>query len=298
MRDKIGSLEAIALLLIIVLNHVILSLPKNIIATTGSSSLLNIIFVLLIIIPLEVFSLSTTVIKEKIDTNKETNLTLYYNYEDYNFDNTLVKIYNIASITPDFKYELTKDFINYQVKINGIKTIEEWDILEQTLNSYIEADKIKEMYLYSIKNNEVKISNLKPGLYFIKTEKINNNNYIMQFNDFLINIPFLNEEGTWNYNIESNIKVETYTPKYEDITYTVIKEWKDNSKNRPKNIDIEIYKDGVLFESKTLSSNNNWSYSWDIIDDGSKFTVVEKNIEENYQVSIIEKNNFKITFHK
>lgn len=50
MRDKIGSLEAIALLLIIVLNHVILSLPKNIIATTGSSSLLNIIFVSILVL--------------------------------------------------------------------------------------------------------------------------------------------------------------------------------------------------------------------------------------------------------
>ena len=233
--------------------------------------LLNIILVLLIIIPLKVFSLSTTDAKEKIDINKESNLTLYYNYEDYNFDNTLVKIYYIASITPNFKYELTEDFINYQIKINGIKTIEEWDILEQTLNSYIEADKIKETYLHSIKNNEVKISNLKAGLYFVKTKKINNDKYIMMFDDFLINIPFLKENGTWNYNVESNIKVETYTPKYENITYTVIKEWKDNGKNRPKNIDIEIYKDGVLFETKTLSSNNNWSYSWDTLDDGSKF---------------------------
>lgn len=45
MRDKIGSLEALSLLLVVVLNHVILSLPKNVIAKTGSSSLLNIIFV-------------------------------------------------------------------------------------------------------------------------------------------------------------------------------------------------------------------------------------------------------------
>ena len=39
MRDKIGSLEALSLLLVVVLNHVILSLPKNVIAKTGSSSL-------------------------------------------------------------------------------------------------------------------------------------------------------------------------------------------------------------------------------------------------------------------
>ena len=39
--------------------------------------LLNIILVLLIIIPLKVFSLSTTDAKEKIDINKESNLTLF-----------------------------------------------------------------------------------------------------------------------------------------------------------------------------------------------------------------------------
>ena len=125
--------------------------------------LLNVIFITLIIIPLKISAISTSDAKEAIDTSKESSLTLKYNYEDYNFDNTPVKIYYIASITSDYQYKISKDFLKYQIKINGIKE-EEWNILEQTLNSYIDADNIEELYKYSITNNKIEISNLKPGL--------------------------------------------------------------------------------------------------------------------------------------
>lgn len=44
-NQKIGNLEAIALVLIVVVNHIILNLPKNIIASTSSGAIINIIFV-------------------------------------------------------------------------------------------------------------------------------------------------------------------------------------------------------------------------------------------------------------
>lgn len=45
MNEKIGSIESIALILIITLNHIILSIPKVVISTTGSASLLNILYI-------------------------------------------------------------------------------------------------------------------------------------------------------------------------------------------------------------------------------------------------------------
>ena len=41
---KIGNLEAIALLLIVSTNHLLLNMPQTIIDTCGSASLLNIIY--------------------------------------------------------------------------------------------------------------------------------------------------------------------------------------------------------------------------------------------------------------
>jgi len=248
-----------------------------------------------LIIPNNIYAISTDKAKEIIDLDKLSSLTLNYNYGDYNFDNTKVKIYYIASINEEYKYQLSTDFSNYQLKMNNIKSTYEWDLLEQTINAYIEADKIKEMISMSIFDNTVIINDLEPGLYFVKTNKIDTLDYTLQFDSFLINIPDLLEDGTWNYDVYVYPKAEEYIKKYDDITYTVIKEWKDNKENRPKSVEIEIYKDGELVDNQILSSYNNWMYKWNTIDDGSIWTVVERNVPSNYNVSISNDNlNFII----
>lgn len=42
---KIGNLEAIALVLTVIVNHIILNLPKSIISSTSSGAVLNVIFI-------------------------------------------------------------------------------------------------------------------------------------------------------------------------------------------------------------------------------------------------------------
>ena len=248
-----------------------------------------------LIIPINVNALSTADAIEGIDINKESNLTLNYYYDDYEFDNTNVEIYYIASVTTDFRYELSSDFLSYPIKINGIKTENEWTILEQTLNAYIEADSIEATFSKTIDKNTVALTNLKPGLYFVKTEKIDTKDYTLIFDNFLISIPALNEDGTWNYNVDVYPKALEYIPKYEKVNYTIVKEWIDDGKNRPESVDVEIYEDGQLVETKVLSSDNNWTYTWTTDDDGSTWTVVERNIPTNYNVSIQNNNrNFII----
>ncbi len=242
-----------------------------------------------VIIPIKIFSLSTVDAQEKIDVNRGCNLTLNYYYEDYNINNINVKIYYVASVTEDFQYQLSSNFSKYSVKINGLTTEQEWQILKQTLNSYIEADQILETESTLIKDNKVSKFNLKPGLYLIKTEKIENEEYILSFDSFLINVPFLNDDGIWNYDINVYPKAEEYIPKYEDVTYKVIKEWNDLIDSRPKNIDVQIYKDENLVENIVLSSDNNWTYEWTTKDDGTNWTVVERNIPNGYDVSILAK---------
>lgn len=43
--SKIGSVEAIALIVVVILNHIVLNLPKNLINSCGSSTPLNVVFV-------------------------------------------------------------------------------------------------------------------------------------------------------------------------------------------------------------------------------------------------------------
>lgn len=245
-----------------------------------------IIIIMSLIVPINVYALSTADAKEGIDLNKDCNLTLNYYYDDYAFDNTNVEIYYIASVTSDFRYQLSSNFSNYPIKINGIKTENEWTSLEKTLEAYIIADNIKETFKETIEDNTITLKNITPGLYYIKTDKIDTKDYTLLFDNYLISVPDLNEDGSWNYDVSVYPKAEEYIRKYEKITYTALKQWIDDGTSRPKSINIEIYEDGILVETKTLSSDNNWTYSWTTDDDGSIWTVVERNVPDGYNVSI------------
>ena len=52
---KIGKVQAIALILILILNHLVLSLPKNIYLLTGNSILLNIVWIVFLMILFTIF---------------------------------------------------------------------------------------------------------------------------------------------------------------------------------------------------------------------------------------------------
>lgn len=47
--SKIGSIEAIAFIAIIILNHIVLNLPKSILHSCGSSSILNVIYITILV---------------------------------------------------------------------------------------------------------------------------------------------------------------------------------------------------------------------------------------------------------
>lgn len=252
------------------------------------------VVLLIMIMPIQIQAKSTTQANEYIDVDKKVNLSIEYKYEDIKFNNVNVKIYYIASVSEDFQYQLSSDFNKYSIKTNGIKNASDWDKARQTLEAYISADKIKETMSMEIKNNSININNLKTGLYLVVTETINTDDYILEFDSFLISLPNLNENGYFDYEVNVKPKAINYTPKFEEVTYTVIKEWEDENINRPESVIIEIFKDEESVEKQILSSENNWMYSWKTVDDGSKWRVVERSVPEEYQVYIL-KDNYKFT---
>jgi len=259
-------------------------------------SLITLMLLLIKLIPIKNVSATSTIIsKEKIDITRDCSLTLEYNYDEEQLDNINLKIYYIASVTEDYQYELSSNFSNYPVKINGIKTTDEWTTLESTLNAYIIADAIEANLSISNQKNKLVIQNLKPGLYFIQTKKIKTETATMIFDSFLIQLPNLTQTGDWDYNVYAYPKIEEYIPTQDKTTYTIMKQWKDNIKTRPDSIKIKIYQDGVFIEDQTLSKKNNWMYQFEATDDGNNWSVIEENIPTGYQVSIYQdKNNFII----
>ena len=90
---------------------------------------------------------------------------------------------------------------------------------------------------------------------------------------------------------------ETLTSKKvvsdDEIELKVLKLWKGDERrnNRPKSIEVEIFKDGESYKKVELSQDDNWSYSWTAKDDGAKWTVIERNTPSGYTMTLEKRGN-------
>ena len=74
-----------------------------------------------------------------------------------------------------------------------------------------------------------------------------------------------------------------------DKNYIVKKVWVDDEADniaRPVNVTVDLYEDGALRDTVTLSDENKWQYRWESLDATSNWTVVEREIPVNYEVMI------------
>lgn len=83
-----------------------------------------------------------------------------------------------------------------------------------------------------------------------------------EINDYIVSVSY-----------DENIITLTneYEPEFPDgktTTRSVQKIWDDNGyeNKRPTSIEVELLKNGKVFDSAELSKSNNWSYTWDELD--------------------------------
>lgn len=90
--------------------------------------------------------------------------------------------------------------------------------------------------------------------------------------------------------------LENDPESYIDIT--VNKLWKNDKEagKRPETITVTLYKDGVKYDSKTISEKDKWTCTWKNLPSQYKWTVDESNLPAGYTKSITQKGNtFTIT---
>lgn len=85
--------------------------------------------------------------------------------------------------------------------------------------------------------------------------------------------------------------------EYEKLT--VHKVWDDNGyPDRPDSVTVHLMKDGISAETVVLNEENQWTYTWDDLDDRYQWSV-EEEVPTGYEVSYkSEDNKIFITNHK
>lgn len=253
------------------------------------------------LMPQNVYAVSTTNAQEEILTDKECSLTITYNCDSNAFSQLPVRLYKIAQVSNDYQYTLTSSFKGSALLLNGIRTTDEWNTIRSTLESYILANNIQADYTANTDElGNADFKSLKPALYLAITENTVKDETTYIFDSALVALPSLNEQGTWQYVCAVNAKSQIIPPTDEEkeIQLKVLKLWKDDNttQERPKSVEIEIFKNGTSYQKVTLSVDNNWTYNWAVIDDGSDWKVVERNIPSEYTVTIEERGtSFVVT---
>ena len=221
------------------------------------------------------------------DSDVEASLTLHYQKDETAFTDLSLGIYRIAEVLPSGSYQLIDPYASYPIYIHSITSQEQWQHIAQTLYSYIVADGIApDREAKTDSNGSVCFSDLPTGLYFVREVTAENTDGTYIFNQFLIYVPTPQPDGTYNYIVEAKPKCTSFVPKSQ---YTVTKLWQDagNQHLRPQEVTIDIYRDGVLYETQLLNAANDWTYTWYVSkEDPGKWTVTERSFADLYDVTI------------
>lgn len=230
---------------------------------------------------------------ENINPNRSIKLTISYHNESEALAGAKFSIYKVAKADKKGKLTVTKEFLKYHVNIPKDKD-GDWKNLASTLEGYVLRDKI--LPTDSQKTNAsgsavfpTKKKKLTAGMYLVLGSRYTKNGIIYETVPFMVMLPTRGQnEKRWNYDVSVRPKYELYSQSEKDkVTCKVLKVWEDKNNKiyRPQNVDMQLLRNGKVFDTVTLNAKNNWRYQWKDLDAAYQWRVVEKQLK-NYMIDI------------
>ncbi len=236
------------------------------------------------------FATSTTKATEKIDASASCSLSITYAKGDIKFSDKDVSIYKVANVTEDIVYTVLEPFSSEPIDLTSIKDNSEYGKLANTFYGFVNKNKVvPTASAKTDSNGNVKFSVLSVGLYLVTPLTKQVDDTIYSFNPLLVAVPDVNNEGKWVYDISVNPKSMLPDQKQRKVVVN----WDDagNENSRPKEIVVDIFKDGEVYETVTLNEDNNWSFDWFNDDPDANWSVAPKTKNDKYNFTVDLKGN-------
>lgn len=184
-------------------------------------------------------------------------------------------IWYIADHTNSF----TEDFANSGISIN-FQDSSHWLEDAEALEAYARAESVKTYAKPStVSGGSFRIDKLPAGTYLIAAQDFIRDNVKYEIQAFLLPVPCM---GSFEVTATIKAKASPLPPK-EYVARRVIKTWKNDSPRvRPKEITVELLRDGKVFETVKLSKDNNWRYTWEKLENTYDWSVREKDVPPQY----------------
>ena len=231
-----------------------------------------------------------------IDLNRNVSLTISYQDGNSPLVGAKFDIFQVATADEYGELTTTKDFAQFNVNIRG-NNDKAWRTLASTLEGYVLRDDISPAD--SGKTNDKGLASfptggksLTAGLYLVLWHRHTQNGCRYDSAPFMVMLPGLDKKNnTWIYDVTVNAKFDSSqipdTPDNSTISRKVLKVWADDGheKARPKEVIVQLLRDGKVYDTVTLNAANNWRYTWTGLGNRYTWTVAEKELE-GYTVEV------------
>lgn len=243
-----------------------------------------------------------------IDLSKNVDLTISYQHNGSAITGVPFELYRVADVDAYCEFTLSGDFEGYPVLVNNLSSAE-WKTLAETLKGYVDRDQLKPFdqgrtNASGILHFPNQKSEMKPGLYLVIGRVYTSGSYTYTTEPFLVALPSLDEEANvWSYSVNTTPKHTREdippTPSDKTVDRKVLKVWKSESSEaqRPQEVIVQLLKNGAVYDTVTLSADNNWRYAWNDLPEYENghlidWSVVEKETK-GYTVTVTQEG---ITF--
>ena len=213
----------------------------------------------------------------------------------------LYRVADFALTGGSFKWYTDK--LSYLKNVPEVSLDEDQDWLStaQTLSNIIAAhpDALPS-YEAVVKNGSAEFEPVPAGLYLLESDGHVVGNEIFYSMPMLILLPHDRDNGEWldSFTVDAKPGVSELTGGR--ISCSVIKQWKNipDGMDWPDSVEVELLKDGKKISggTKTLSKENNWSATWENLDEDGTYTLTENDPLPSFTVTVTKmENHFTVT---
>lgn len=238
---------------------------------------------------------------ENVGSSDPITLTVEYRHEDTPAAGVTFFLYQAGQASDDGTLTLSGDFQQYAVSLEGLDSAG-WKNLAETLFSYALRDGLAPTDQGSTNENGILQfpahgGTLTEGLYLVAGQQHTEGGYLYTPEPFLLLLPAGTAEGESGNQILIQPKSDA-RPVEETAVISVLKIWQGDGEasGHPGSVTVQLLKDGAVWDTVTLSSENNWRYRWEGLSGSARYQVAEENVPDGYTVTVAqEKNRFVIT---
>lgn len=232
----------------------------------------------------------------KIDTRQTAALTVVAQREQTPIAGLELQLYRVASVTENGAFRVLPAFEGAQVSLPANNAAETWSARALTLEAYLIARAAEGNPLTataSAVTNEKGVAvfpKLETGLYLLvgNPQRVGQQKGILLTT--LLSLPQWRTDGKWEYSPTIQGKLSVQPRSEESISLSAIKIWQDagNEAQRPAEVTVTLYGDGIEYSTVKLNSTNDWRHTWKDLNGNVRWHLVEKDLPAAYTVTVVQ----------